>query len=301
MTLEQWLFDPTVGKVVAMIGGIIAIRMIWGIAQRVLTPKAHGTTARYQVRKGITCTSYLAGGLLLMLIFSDQLSGLTVALGVAGAGIAFALQELIVSLAGWLANAFGGYYKTGDRVQLGGIKGNVIDIGILRTTLMECGEWVKGDLYAGRIVRVANSFVFKAPVFNYSSDFPFLWDEITLPVKYGCDLERARQILRDVANEIVGANVGRAEADWQRMLQKYAVEETPVSPVVTLIATDNWVEFTTRYVVDYKKRRLTKDRFFTRILEEVDKTGGRVAIASTTIQLVDLPQLDVRLAKRNNT
>ena len=69
---------------------------------------------------------------------------------------------------------------------------------------------------------------------------------------------------------------------------------------MTLIATDNWVEFTTRYVVDYKKRRQTKDRLFTRILEEVDKTGGRVAIASTTIQLVDLPQLDIRMLGNRN-
>ncbi|MCB0784290.1 MAG: mechanosensitive ion channel, partial [Flavobacteriales bacterium] len=75
----------------------------------------------------------------------------------------------------------------GDRVQLGGIKGDVIDIGVLRTTLMELGEWVDGDLYNGRMVLVANSFVFKEPVFNYSADFPFLWDELKVPVQYGAD------------------------------------------------------------------------------------------------------------------
>jgi small-conductance mechanosensitive channel len=104
-----------------------------------------------------------------------------VAIGVAGAGIAFALQEVIGSVAGWIAISFGGFYRPGDRVQVGGIKGDVIDIGILRTTLMELGEWVNSDLYSGRIVRVANSFVFKQPVFNYSGDFPFLWDELRLP------------------------------------------------------------------------------------------------------------------------
>lgn len=67
-------------------------------------------------------------------------------------------------------------------MQLGGIKGDVVDISILRTTLMEVGEWVKGDLYSGRTVRIANSFVFKEPVFNYSGDFPFLWDEVIVPV-----------------------------------------------------------------------------------------------------------------------
>ena len=78
---------------------------------------------------------------------------------------------------------FGGFYKTGDRVQLGGIKGDVMDIGVLRTTVMEIGQWVDGDLYNGRIVLVANSFVFKEPVFNYSGDFPFLWDGIKIPIQ----------------------------------------------------------------------------------------------------------------------
>ena len=68
-----------------------------------------------------------------------------------------------------------------------------------------------------------------------------------------------------------------------------------VEPVVTAIVTDNWIEFTVRYVVDYKRRRITKDQLFTRILEAFDDTGGRVAIASTTIQIVETPAFDVRL------
>src|SRR5690606_17311423 len=96
-------------------------------------------------------------------IFSDKLSNLTVALGVTGAGIAVALKEVIASVAGWFAISFNHFFRVGDRVQLGGIKGDVIDIGVLRTTLMEIGEWVDGDLYNGRTVRVFNSFVFKEP------------------------------------------------------------------------------------------------------------------------------------------
>jgi small-conductance mechanosensitive channel len=77
---------------------------------------------------------------------------------------------VIISVAGWTAVSFGGFYKVGDRIQLGGIKGDVIDIGVLRTTIMQIGEWVDGDQYNGRIVRIANSIVFKEPVFNYSRE-----------------------------------------------------------------------------------------------------------------------------------
>jgi small-conductance mechanosensitive channel len=296
MTFESWLFDPTLGKIVAVLVGILIIRVVWGSVQHFWAPHLPDGNARYQMRKVTTFAAYLVGVVLVTLIYRDQLGSLTVAFGVAGAGIAFALQEVIVSLAGWAANAFGSFYRVGDRVQLGGIKGDVIDIGILRTTLMECGEWIKGDLYTGRIVRIANSFVFKEPVFNYSADFPYLWDEIIIPVKYGSDIELARQILQTVTLEVVGEFINQASTDWQRMLQKYMVEKTPIEPMVTLLLNDNWVEFTVRYAVYYKQRRGTKDRLYSRLLEEIDKSQGKVTIASTTLQLVNPPKFDIRMA-----
>jgi len=169
----------------------------------------------------------------------------------------------------------------------------VIDIGILQTTVMECGDWVNADLYNGRIVRIANSYVLKEPVFNYSADFPFLWDEITVPVKYGSDSRLAREILQQVALDVVGDFAMRARNAWRDVVKKYRIEDEQVEPMVTLVANDNWMEFTVRYIVDYKRRRTTKDELFTRILNAIDETHGRVAIASTTIHIVETPVLKV--------
>ncbi|MEO5826295.1 MAG: mechanosensitive ion channel domain-containing protein [Gemmatimonadales bacterium] len=251
--------------------------------------------ARYRTSKLVTFGGYAAAIFLVLTIYSGRLGGLNVALGVAGAGIAFALQEVIASFAGWFAIAMSGFYRTGDRVELGGIRGDVIDIGVLRTTLMELGEWVKGDLYTGRLVRIANSFVFKAPVFNYSGDFPFLWDEITVPIKYGTDWKHARVMLERVAEEVVGDYAAGAHTAWKQITRSYLVEDALVAPMISLIANDNWIEFTMRYVVDYKSRRRTKDELFTRILEEVEASEGRIALASATFELVEAPRLDVRL------
>jgi small-conductance mechanosensitive channel len=120
--------------------------------------------------------------------------------------------------------------------------GDVIDISILRTTVMEIGAWVKADLYNGRIVRIANSFVFKEPVYNYSGDFPFVWDEIVIPVKYGSDHRLAREILQRVAQEVVGEYVPQAKTYWKQMVHKYLIEDARVEPAVTLVTTDNWSE-----------------------------------------------------------
>ena len=172
--IDKYLFDPTIGKIVTLFVGIAVIWVIVKIIQINVLSKIKDSDNRYRAKKFGGFVGFLLTVLLLTVIYSDKLGGLTVAFGVAGAGIAFALQEVIASFAGWLAIMFGGFYKSGDRVQLGGIKGDVMDIGVLRTTMMETGQWVDGDLYNGRIVLVANSFVFKEPVYNYSGDFPFL-------------------------------------------------------------------------------------------------------------------------------
>lgn len=296
--INTWLFDPTIGKFVAAMIGVLIVITISRFVKRSMSRFIKDTETRYRTRKFITFLSYVLAVFVVANVYSARLGGLTVAFGVAGAGIAFALQEVIASIAGWFAVSFAGFYKIGDRVQLGGIKGDVIDISILRTTLMEVGEWVKGDLYSGRIVRIANSFVFKEPVFNYSGDYPFLWDEIVLPIKYGSDRKLTRAIMERVAQEVVGEYTEKATQAWEKMTSLYMVENAQVEPAVSLVANDNWLEYTLRYVVNFKRRRITKDRLFTRLLEEIDLTDGKVGMASMTVHLVETPTFDVRMLNK---
>jgi small-conductance mechanosensitive channel len=83
---------------------------------------------------------------------------------------------------------------------------------------MEVGEWVNSDNYNGRVVRLANSFVFKEPVFNYSGDFPFLWDEISVPIKYGSNYKQARQLFEKIAVEVVGEYSRYASQAWKKLV-----------------------------------------------------------------------------------
>lgn len=295
--IESWLFDPTVGKLVSTTTAVLIIIALVRIARSVLNRYVQEPGNLYRAKKLVTFLGYFTGIVIISLVFSDRLGKMAVAFGVAGAGIAFALQEVIASLAGWVAISFGNFYNTGDRVQLGGIKGDVIDIGMLRTTMMEIGQWVDADLYNGRIVKIANSFVFKEPVFNYSGDFPFLWDEIRIPVKYGSDYRLARSIFQLVLVEQTGEYSAQAKSSWAGLIQQYRVDPAELDPRVFLSANDNWMEFTLRYVVDYKKRRITKDFLFTRILGEIEETKGRVMLASSTFHLVETPEIKVKLVE----
>lgn len=296
--LPAWSADPLIAKFASAAVVVLVIAVVIRLSQSWIGHSLRDADTRYYARKLVALSGYFLVVVAITVIFKDRLGGLTVAIGVAGAGIAFALQEVIGSVAGWIAISFGNFYSPGDRVQLGGIRGDVIDIGILRTTLMELGEWVSSDLYSGRIVRVANSFVFKQPVFNYSGDFPFLWDELRVPVQYGSDHRLVRRLLEEIGAEIAGEEfIATVRSAWRRILKKYLLENAGVEPQVTLVLTDNWMEFTLRYVVDVKTRRSTKDHLYQRILEEFDRVGDRARIASTTVQLVQPPPLEVRLQR----
>lgn len=295
--ISDFFENPVFSKIATIFLGIAIIWLFVKLVQKMLISKIQANDSHYKAKKISSFVGYFLTFLLLIIIFKDKLGGFSVALGVAGAGVAFAMQEVIVSFAGWLAILFGGFYKTGDRVQLGGIKGDVMDIGVIRTTIMETGQWVDGDLYNGRIVLVANSFVFKEPVFNYSGDFPFLWDEIKIPIQYGSDYEEAKQIILDAAKS-VSMDVGqKTKAKWKDLQAKYRLEDATTEPMISLITTDNWVEFTLRYVVNYKKRRATKTELFTIILKNIEQTKGKIKFASSTFEVSELPNLNVNIVK----
>lgn len=236
-----------------------------------------------------------------LFLFSSKISGLTVALGVAGAGIAFALQEVITSVAGWFAIQFGSFYSIGDRINIGGTKGDVIDIGLLRTTVMELGQWVKGDQYNGRVVRVANSFVFKEPVVNYSADFPFLWDEITLPIRYGSDIQKTRALIKSITDKYFDVYEEGAKKEWGRLVDKYVIENAQVDNQIYLTANENWLTYTVRYVTDYKSRRLVKNDLFTKIITEIEANSNFVNIAGASIEITGSQDLVSAITRTHKT
>ena len=295
--IRKWLLDPVVGKIVASLLAVLVVVVLVRYTQRALGRYVEDSQRRYRLKKLVAFGGYVVAILLLSIVFSDKLAGLTVLLGVLGAGIAFALQEVIVSVAGWVALSFGRLYDVGDRVQLGGIRGDVIDIGVLRTTLMECGGWINGDQYNGRVVRVANSFIFKEPVYNYSSDFPFLWDEIRIPVRYGSNYEMARQGFQQVLDDLTGDHARQLKGDWRKMTDKYLLENAQLKPSVSLKMDDNWAEFALRYVVDYKKRRSMKDQISSRILKLIEESEGQIKLGAPSFELASIPPLDINVQK----
>ena len=202
--LSQTSTLSLLNKSIAAITGIAAIYLTFRVLERTLPQHFGQANVRYRVRKFIVFCGYVTVLLFLAILFEDRLGRLGFALGIAGAGLAVALQDVIASIAGALSIGFSSLYAVGDRVQIGDTRGDVIDIGLIRTTLMETGNWVNSNLYNGRIVRIPNSAVLKGSVFNYSQGFQFIWDEIKVVLSTASDSQFAKETFLRLAREAVG-------------------------------------------------------------------------------------------------
>tara|TARA_R110002074_G_scaffold167299_3_gene328330 strand:- start:5163 stop:6062 length:900 start_codon:yes stop_codon:yes gene_type:complete len=297
-TLLQFFENPMVIKVAKLIMWILFIIIIIGIVRKTLKKRIDNISVRYKAQKGVEIVGYvLIIFLILMAITVDNLKDYTIIIGLFTAGITFTLQELILSIAGSFYIFFVRVYKPGDRIEINNIKGDVIDIDSIYTTIMEMGEWVSSDNYSGRIVKISNAFVFKGPIKNYSMDFPFVWDELNILITYGSDTELAKSIIMNSANELLSDYTDKSKAKWEEMVERYYIENATLEPTIAMNLTDNWIQLNLRYITDYKRRRNTKHILFQLIEKAILHTNGKVNLASTTLQLLQIPPIDINLKK----
>jgi small-conductance mechanosensitive channel len=276
-------------KCLSAVVGILLIHATFRVLEQALPRRFGQADARYKVRKFVVFSGYLTILLFLAILFEDRLGRLSVTLGVVGAGVAVALQDVVASIAGAFSIGFSKLYAVGDRVQIGETRGDVIDIGLLRTTVMETGNWVSKDLYNGRIVRIPNNIVLKVPVFNYSQGFRFVWDEIKVLFTTATDPQLAREMLSRAAKEAIGEYLIEAETSWKVMSEYYGGANPPLEPTVALVVNAGSLEFSVSYVVDYTKRTAMQDQLFTKIVQEVANSKGRLEWAASGATIINQP------------
>ncbi len=292
----------------ALFAALFALRWLLSLIMR-QPMKTHALSrGLFWTRQGIQ----LALALILILgtisIWLDDPAHLTTALGLVSAGLAFALQKPISALAGYFVILRGKTFNVGDRISMGGVRGDVIALGFIQTTIMEMGQppavqsadpaiWVRSRQFTGRIVTVSNSQVFDEPVFNYTRDFPYLWEEMMIPVTYQADRKRAEAILLQTANRHTQQISDISEDALRRMRENYAIRTTDFEPRVYYRLTDNWLELTVRFVVHEHGVRDIKDAMSRDIVDALDEAG--IGIASATYDIVGLPPVRVQDPRSN--
>lgn len=299
---KTWFSEHTIStNIIKYLIWIILVFLIITWIRRKLRKNLPDTAVKYKTQKGVEIVGYILVILITITYFTGNIKDFGLALGLLTAGITITLQEIILSIAGSFYIFFVKVYAPGDRIEINGIKGDVIDIDSIYTTMMEIGEWISSDNYSGRIVKLSNAFVFKGPVFNYSQDFPFVWDEFNLPIRYDSNIELAKEIVIAVAQEELSEYVNESVAEWKNIVEKYYIEDAIVDPTLAITLTDNWVQFNLRYIVDYKKRRITKHILNEEIGKRIRATNGKVILASATFEIVRIPTVKLNDDKANGT
>ena len=289
MIAEIWANDLYRKLILSALVLTIQFLIRRGVDQYILKRSKEYSTSTYAVRKVVRYVITILTLVILYVVWVDQMGDISIALGIFGAGLAFALQEVIGSFAGWLTIISGQPFSIGDRIETGGIQGDVIDIGILRTTIMEIGNWLVGDHNTGRIVTLSNAFIFKEPLFSYDVHLHYIWDEIQIPLPYGSDWKKAIEILRNtvIAHPEYQKLLPKARQQRAELRKQFAVKVTPLDPRVFVNLTDNWIALGLVYPVDTDLRRLFRSEICQQLLETFDNAG--IEIASETISIVDFP------------
>ena len=252
---------------------------------------------RYSFRKTVSILYIVVVVAVVMNIWIENTQSLLVSYGIIAAGLAVALQDLFKNFFGGIVIFVTGIYRVGDRVEIDSRMGDVIDIDIFYTTLMEMGEWMSGDQSTGRLTMIPNGYILSRSVNNYTKDHPFLWDEISLPITYDSDWKEAITRILAVVRSQTEKVGGEAKESITNMDGKYYLPRRLVEPAVFITLTDNWINFDVRYVTMVRERRMTKSRLSRLILEEIEGSEN-IKLASTTIDIVGFPE--VRLGDRRD-
>ena len=256
-------------------------------------------------RQIIRVTATFAGVVGILSIWFDYTGRLAAGVGLFSAGLAFALQRVVTAFAGYFVILRGGTFNVGDRIKMGGVRGDVIGITFLQTTIMEMGQppsaqgedpgmWVQARQYSGRIVTVTNAKIFDEPVYNYTRDFPYIWEEIRIPIPYTGDWVQAERILKAAAERHGVDEAHLAPGVMAEIQRRYFLETPDIKPKTYLRLTDNWIELAVRFVTPEHGIRLVKDRMSREILDAFREAG--IDVASTTFEIVGLPPLRITRA-----
>jgi len=255
-------------RLVISLGSILVAYLIVALATRWLHKHIEDPASRIKFRKALVyaLTAVVILVLLKIWVLRQQINYTTV-FSILGAGLALALHQVIMCFTGWLVLLVHRYYDVGDRVQIGEVRGDVSDIGILHTTLVEIGEWVAADQSTGRLVTVPNSAIFAKSVFNYTRGFRYIWNEISILVTFESNWRKAQQMMLEVAQP----GVEEIEKDFREQIKhisrKYMILYQHLTPIVYPSIRDCGVLLTLRYLTKPKERRGTEAALTAKILD----------------------------------
>ncbi len=273
--LTEWLQNNTGVPGVLydkLLTSLACILIIWFIRRMILKGvwrRTENSRTRYQWRKTSDYVAFTIAVLLLGRVWLEGFQTVATFLGLASAGLAIAMKDPLVNVAGWLFIIWRRPFDVGDRIQIGVHAGDVIDLRVFQFTLMEIGNWVKADQSTGRIIHIPNGKVFVDSQTNYTKGwFDYIWNEIPVLVTFESDWRKAKQILQAIAASHSDHLIPLAEQKLKESSREFVILTPNLNPEVFTSVEASGILLTMRHLCEPRNRRDSSQKIWEAILDE---------------------------------
>jgi small-conductance mechanosensitive channel len=253
---------------------IILIFMKW--IERLILKETKTLAIRYNLIRVLRLISVLLIAIVIISVLFVNWYAAAVSFGVISLILSFSLQAPLTSLIAWIYILVRSSYRVGDRIKIGTLKGDVVEINYMDTTLWELGgDYLTNDVPSGRLIRFPNSLVLQNAVFNYSWEkFPYIWNEVSVFVVYNSDLEHVEKVMKEITTQELGTQIAESIRNYKEILKYTSVDESDINeyPVVSFnIKEDTWIQAIVTYAVEPKKAAEVHTNLIKRIMAGLKK------------------------------
>ena len=264
---KYWDLDQTLQwKIIYTTVVIVFFLLVRYVAERWMFRNLKELKDRYYYTRAIKITIGIISVITVAYIWFSQLGSLGTFVGLISAGLAIALKDLVVNLAGWFFILARRPFTVGDRVEIGDFKGDVIDIRMFQFSINEIGNWVDADQSTGRIIHIPNGKVFVEPQANFTQSFSFIWNEIDVLLTFESDWEKAKMLLDEIVNRHAAHISKSAEKKLIEASKKYMILYNKLTPIVYTTVKDSGIKLSMRYLITPRRRRTSEQAIWEEVL-----------------------------------
>lgn len=277
--------SPNIIRGIISIAVILATYIVILAIVKIINKRIIDLKRRHSARKATLYIATFLAIAVVSILWIRNLRTVSVVISVIGAGLVVSLGDFFLSIAGWFLILIRRPFAAGDRIELGDVKGDVIDVRLFQTSLLEIGNWVREDQSTGRVVHIPNSIIFKKPLFNFTRGFEFLWDEIKIIVSFESNWKKAEGIMIQHAQKEAEKVSKEVDSRIKKMAEQYLIFYEKLTPIVYAKIVDNGIELSLRYLTEVKRRRECQNCLNRNILDDFKKERD-IAFAYPTYRIV---------------
>ncbi len=249
--------------------GIVIINLIKVICLKLYKKGNNESRSLYLYNQKLQIITSVIMFIFILLVWEDYLKNIMTLISFISAGIAIALRDVIINFFAGIYIKVNKPFILEDRIEINGLKGDVVNIKAASFEILEIGERVNSEQSTGRIIHLPNSVVFNYPIKNYVKAFKYIWHELTIKITLDSDIQKTKDILYDILNknDILNDTPAKMENQINSVTTDYRIYYNNLDPIIYTAIVDTHVELYIRYLVHPKKVRTVEDSIWLDVLD----------------------------------